>query len=93
MVSRPSLSLKRSSCWPRRLRLKVAKRRRTFGFDLVRTIARLQEDSGQVVDLEMARFEADYGDTARALSLARSGLSHPTYAPCRRHVGLGFSLG
>jgi tetratricopeptide (TPR) repeat protein len=40
-------------------------------FDLVRTIARLQEDSGQVVDLEMARFEADHGDPARALSLAR----------------------
>jgi hypothetical protein len=40
-------------------------------FELVRTIARLQQDSGQVVDLEMARFEADHGDPARALSLAR----------------------
>jgi tetratricopeptide (TPR) repeat protein len=48
-------------------------------FDLVRTIARLQEDSGQVVDLEMARFEADHGDPARALPLARKAYrSRPT---------------
>jgi tetratricopeptide (TPR) repeat protein len=39
--------------------------------ELVRTITRLQQDSGQVVDLEMARFEADHGDPVRALSLAR----------------------
>ena len=41
-------------------------------FDLVRTIARLSEREGQVVDLEMARFEADHGDPARAVSLARA---------------------
>jgi hypothetical protein len=40
-------------------------------FELVRTIARLQQGAGQVVDLEMARFETDHGDPARALSLAR----------------------
>lgn len=39
---------------------------------LVRTIARLQEDAGQNVDLEFALFEADRGDHPdRALDLAR----------------------
>jgi len=44
-------------------------------FDLVRTIGRLQQSSGQVIDLEMAIFEADHSDgpaaAARALELAR----------------------
>jgi predicted Zn-dependent protease len=44
-------------------------------FDLVRTIGRLQQSSGQVIDLEMAVFEADHADgpvaAARAVELAR----------------------
>jgi tetratricopeptide (TPR) repeat protein len=36
----------------------------------VRAVAALQEDTGQVVDLEMALFEAQAGDTARAVELA-----------------------
>ena len=39
---------------------------------LVRSVAALQEASGQVVDLEMALFEADQGDAATALRLARA---------------------
>jgi tetratricopeptide (TPR) repeat protein len=40
--------------------------------ELVRAIAVLQEEAGQVVDLEMALFEADEGtDLARAVDLAR----------------------
>ena len=39
--------------------------------ELVRATATLQEASGQVVDLEMAIFEADYGDPVRAVELAR----------------------
>lgn len=40
--------------------------------ELVRAVARLQEQAGQVVDLEMALFEADLGDdTGRAVALAR----------------------
>jgi tetratricopeptide (TPR) repeat protein len=39
---------------------------------LVRSVAALQESSGQVVDLEMALFEADQGDAATALRLARA---------------------
>jgi predicted Zn-dependent protease len=40
--------------------------------ELVRAIAALQEESGQVVDLEMAIFEADAGDDPdRAVELAR----------------------
>lgn len=40
--------------------------------ELVRAVARLQEGSGQVVDLEMALFEADSGvDPERAVELAR----------------------
>lgn len=42
--------------------------------DLVRAMARLQEASGQVVDLEMSVFESDLGDPVRALSLARQVL-------------------
>ncbi|MGH8899529.1 MAG: tetratricopeptide repeat protein [Egibacteraceae bacterium] len=41
-------------------------------FDLVRAIATLQRSSGQVLDLEMALFEADHGDPARAVDLARA---------------------
>jgi tetratricopeptide (TPR) repeat protein len=41
-------------------------------FDTMRAIARLQEASGVVLDLEMARFEADHGDPERALALARA---------------------
>lgn len=42
-------------------------------YALVRAIAGLQEEAGQVVDLEMAVFEADQGDDPeRALALARS---------------------
>lgn len=40
--------------------------------ELVRTLATLQESAGQVVDLEMALFEADYGDPARAVDLAQA---------------------
>jgi len=40
-------------------------------FELVRVIAALQSSSGQVTDLEMARFEADHGDPAHAVELAR----------------------
>jgi predicted Zn-dependent protease len=44
-------------------------------FDLVRTIGRLQQSSGQVIDLEMAVFEADHARgpaaAARAVGLAR----------------------
>lgn len=40
--------------------------------DLVRATAALQEASGQVVDLEMAVFEADEGNGARAVELARA---------------------
>jgi predicted Zn-dependent protease len=44
-------------------------------FDLVRTIGRLQQSSGQVIDLEMAIFEADHADgpaaAAPAVELAR----------------------
>ena len=37
---------------------------------LVRAVTRLQEEAGQVVDLEMALFEADRGDPTLALDLA-----------------------
>lgn len=40
--------------------------------ELVRTIVRLQQDAGQSVDLELAVFEADRGDPARAVELARA---------------------
>ena len=40
--------------------------------EVVRAVARLQEQAGQVVDLEMALFEADFGEPARALELARA---------------------
>lgn len=40
--------------------------------DLVRTVAQLQQQSGSVVDLEMALFEADRGDPAQALRYART---------------------
>ncbi|MDP9407018.1 MAG: tetratricopeptide repeat protein [Actinomycetota bacterium] len=39
--------------------------------ELVRAIAGLQESAGQVVDLEMALFEADTGDPERAVERAR----------------------
>lgn len=39
---------------------------------VVRAVAALAEDAGQVVDLEMALFEADAGDPARALELGRA---------------------
>lgn len=41
-------------------------------FEVVRTVAALQEAAGQVVDLELALFEADHGDAVRAVALARS---------------------
>lgn len=41
-------------------------------FALVRTLATLQQQAGQVTDLEMALFEADHGDPARAVGLARA---------------------
>jgi hypothetical protein len=37
----------------------------------VRAVADLQGEQGQVVDLEMALFEADAGEPARALELAQ----------------------
>lgn len=40
-------------------------------YDLVRVLSRLQQSSGQVVDLELALFEADHGDPAAAVDLAR----------------------
>ncbi|MGH8935487.1 MAG: tetratricopeptide repeat protein [Acidimicrobiia bacterium] len=40
-------------------------------YELVRVIARLQEEAGQVVDLEMALFEADHGRPEQAVNLAR----------------------
>ncbi len=40
-------------------------------YALVRAINRLQQSAGQVTDLEMAVFEADHGDPATALDLAR----------------------
>lgn len=40
-------------------------------FDLVRALTALQEQSGQVTDLEMALFEADHGEPARAVELAQ----------------------
>lgn len=39
---------------------------------LVRASADLARTAGQVVDLEMARFEADHGDPARAIELAQA---------------------
>ena len=39
---------------------------------VVRALADLQEEAGQVVDLEMALFEADAGDPQRAVELARA---------------------
>lgn len=41
-------------------------------FALVRASAALQADAGQVVDLEMALFEADHGDPAVGVELARA---------------------
>jgi tetratricopeptide (TPR) repeat protein len=41
-------------------------------YELVRATATLQESSGVVVDLELARFEADHGDAATASRLARA---------------------
>ena len=38
---------------------------------LARTIATLQQDAGQTVDLELALFEASFGDPAMAVELAR----------------------
>lgn len=39
--------------------------------EVVRAVAALQRDVGQVVDLELAVFEADHGDPGEALALAR----------------------
>jgi tetratricopeptide (TPR) repeat protein len=39
--------------------------------ELVRTVARLQQDAGVVVDLDLALFEADHGSPRTALRLAR----------------------
>lgn len=39
---------------------------------VVRAVAALAEDAGQIVDLEMALFEADAGDPARAVELGRA---------------------
>ncbi|MGH8905779.1 MAG: tetratricopeptide repeat protein [Egibacteraceae bacterium] len=41
-------------------------------FALVRTIATLARQAGQVTDLEMALFEADHGDPRQAVELARA---------------------
>jgi tetratricopeptide (TPR) repeat protein len=41
-------------------------------FALVRAIATLQRQAGQVTDLEMALFEADHGDPRHAVELARA---------------------
>jgi tetratricopeptide (TPR) repeat protein len=47
-------------------------------FELVRATAALQQASGQVVDLEMAVFEADSGDPERAVELAeRAAAARP----------------
>lgn len=40
--------------------------------EVVRTITALQAEAGQTVDLELALFEADRGDSARAVELARA---------------------
>lgn len=40
--------------------------------ELARTLAALQQEAGQVVDLELALFEASFGDPVRAVELARS---------------------
>lgn len=40
--------------------------------ELVRALIRLQQEAGQVVELDMATFEADLGNGATALRLARS---------------------
>jgi tetratricopeptide (TPR) repeat protein len=40
--------------------------------ELARTLAVLQQDAGQVVDLELALFEASFGDPARAVELGRA---------------------
>ncbi len=62
----------------------------TAQFDLVRTIARLQESEGQIVDLEMARFEADHGDPGRALRLARD--AHRARPTIHASDALGWAL-
>lgn len=41
-------------------------------YDLARLMYGLQADAGQVVDLEAALFEADHGDAADAVTLART---------------------
>lgn len=41
-------------------------------FEVVRAIAALQAEAGQIVDLEMALFEADHGDPAEAVRLAEA---------------------
>lgn len=38
---------------------------------VIRAVARLQEDAGQIIDLEMSLFESDTGDPARALELGQ----------------------
>lgn len=40
--------------------------------ELARTLAALQQDAGQTVDLELALFEASYGDPATAVQLAEA---------------------
>lgn len=40
--------------------------------ELARTLATLQQGAGQVVDLELALFEASYGDPSRAVELAEA---------------------
>lgn len=40
--------------------------------ELARTLALLQQDAGQVVDLELALFEASHGDPDRAVELAEA---------------------
>ncbi len=47
-------------------------REATAQFDLVRAVQQLNAGANMNTDLEMALFEADHGDTARAVTLARS---------------------
>lgn len=43
--------------------------------ELARTLASLQEDAGQQVDVELALFEASFGDPSRAVALAEAAFA------------------